>query len=225
MNIKNIFRNPITIWLNSLIRNYIIQRKNYELHIGYMSYVNNCKFGKYVFISDNDSLQNVCIDDFSYVGNNTSILNTSIGKYCSIANNVFIGPGKHPTHFVSLHPIFYRDNSRAGFSFTSMSEFSEYEEVKIGNDVWIGANSIVMPGVKVSDGVIIAAGAVVTKDIPPYAIAGGVPAKVIKYRFDDITIDNLKKIKWWDRDPNYLKQYYKKFHSIELFTEHFTKID
>jgi len=186
-----------------------------------MSHVENCNFGKYVYISEHDSIQNVSIGDFSYVGNKTSILNSRIGKFCSIANNVFIGPGKHPVNFVSLHPIFYRDNSRAGYTFTTELEYDEYGSVEIENDVWIGTNTIIMPGVKISNGAIIAAGAIVTKNIPPFAIAGGIPAKVIKFRFDDSTVKYLQEIKWWNRDPEYLKANYKYFHSIESFMERF----
>lgn len=222
INFRNIFRNPITIWLNSLFRNYFIEKKNDNLNIGYMSHVENCVFGKHVFISDNDSLQNVKIGDFSYVGNKTTILNANIGKYCSVANNVFIGPGKHPTDFVSLHPIFYRDNSRAGFTFTRDLEFEEYGTVEIENDVWIGTNAIIMPGVKIENGAIIAAGAVVTKSVPAYAIVGGVPAKLIKFRFDVDTINLLQATKWWDKDYNYLKDHYKCFHSIEDFKNIFS---
>ncbi|MFA7361210.1 MAG: CatB-related O-acetyltransferase [Candidatus Kapaibacterium sp.] len=221
MNLRKIFRNPMSIWLNSLIKNYLIEKKNQNLHIGYMSHVENCNFGKYVYISEHDSIQNVSIGDFSYVGNKTSILNSRIGKFCSIANNVFIGPGKHPVNFVSLHPIFYRDNSRAGYTFTTELEYDEYGSVEIENDVWIGTNTIIMPGVKISNGAIIAAGAIVTKNIPPFAIAGGIPAKVIKFRFDDSTVKYLQEIKWWNRDPEYLKANYKYFHSIESFMERF----
>lgn len=222
ITLRKILRNPMTIWLNSIVKNYLIEKKNDNLHIGYMSHVENCNFGKYVYISEHDSIQNVSIGDFSYVGNRTSILNSKIGKFCSIANDVFIGPGKHPISFVSLHPIFYRDNSRTGYTFTSELEYDEYGDVEIENDVWIGTKTIIMPGVKISNGAIIAAGAVVTKDIPPYAIAGGLPAKVIKYRFNESTVKYLLDIKWWNKDHEFLKANYKYFHSIESFMERFS---
>ncbi|EPZ37468.1 transferase hexapeptide repeat containing protein [Anoxybacillus ayderensis] len=95
--------------------------------------------------------------------------------------------------------------------------------MSIGNDVWIGANSIVLDGVKIGDGAIVAAGAVVTKDVPDYAIVGGVPARVIRYRFNEEIIKQLKVIKWWDIDLNNLKNYENQFEDIELFLNHIMK--
>jgi phosphonate metabolism protein (transferase hexapeptide repeat family) len=223
LSLRTIFRNPMTIWLNSVFRNYLLMKKNSNLSIGYLSHVSNCKFGRYVFIAEHDSLQGVQIDDFSYVGSHSSILNTRIGKFCSIANNVICGLGKHPTHFVSLHPIFYRDNNRVGFSFTRNTEYEEYGAVVIENDVWIGTNALILPNITIGNGAIVAAGAVVSKNVPPYAVVGGVPARIIKYRFDQKTINKLQKIKWWDKDFEILKNNYKCFHSIETFLKCFER--
>ncbi len=88
--------------------------------------------------------------------------------------------------------------------------------LKIGNDVWIGANVLILDGVTIGNGAIIAAGAVVTKDVPPYAVVGGVPAKIIKYRFNKEEIDFLEQLKWWEKDEKWLTEYGKYFNNVEL---------
>lgn len=132
---------------------------------------------------------------------------TEIGRYCSIAEGVRIGEGNHPTSWLSSHPFQYK---QCGFGF--VDEYRDFESdlrlgadtVKaapvIGNDVWIGAGATIARGVNIGDGAVIAGGSVVTKDIPPYTIVGGVPAKPIRRRFDDETCDRLIALRWWDYD-------------------------
>jgi acetyltransferase-like isoleucine patch superfamily enzyme len=125
---------------------------------------------------------------------------TVIGNYCSIAPNVYIYNRNHPKQFVSTHPFLYNSNLKI-----VDNDMIEFKEKVIGNDVWIGQNAIILPSVsKIGDGSIIAAGAVVTKDVPDYAIVAGIPAKVVSYRFNNEDIKYLKKIKWWNWD---LKKY------------------
>lgn len=106
--------------------------------------------------------------------------------------------GQHPTNFLSTHPAFYSAGGQTQLQIKRSTTFKESSPVSIGNDVWIGANSIVMDGVSVGDGAIIGAGAIVTRDVPAYAVAVGSPAKVIKFRFDTTTIDLLKSSQWWN---------------------------
>lgn len=135
----------------------------------------------------------------SYVGSNFSCPNaeTKIGAFCSIAANVLICPTQHPAGFLSTHPFSYLHEHKLKGQ-RKMTPFSHTKPAVIGNDVWIGQNAVIMDGVHVGDGAIVAAGAVVTKDVPPYAIVGGVPARVIKYRFDAGTIKELSELKWWE---------------------------
>jgi acetyltransferase-like isoleucine patch superfamily enzyme len=129
-----------------------------------------------------------------YVGN------VEVGRYCSIAYGVNIGMFKHPTDWLGTTTLQYLKGHVKGARPVETCPF-EYEPTTfIGNDVWIGVGATLIDGVKVGDGAIVAAGAVVTKDVPPYAIVGGVPAKIIRYRFDELTIHELQKLKWWNYD-------------------------
>ncbi|WP_373032911.1 CatB-related O-acetyltransferase [Sulfurovum sp.] len=219
---QNLFKNPFSIWLARLIQSKILEYKNRKKHlkIGYMAYVTNSNFGRYNTLYEKVVLKHVILDDFTYVAESTHICHTTIGKFCSIGADCRIGLGKHPSAtFVSSHPIFFSAAKQAQVSFADKSYFNEYENITIGNDVWVGANAIVMDGVNIADGAIIAAGSVVTKDVPAYAVAGGVPARIIRYRFNKKEISRLLELKWWNMDFQYLKNNFKKFHNIENFLE------
>lgn len=153
--------------------------------------------------------RNVQLGDKSYIMQFAQIAeNTIIGKYCSIARNVQVGIVPHPTNWLSTHPIQYKFFNRDKNCEWKYKTYTYHKELacKIGNDVWIGTNAVIMPGINIGDGAIIAAGAVVTKNIPPYAIVGGVPARIIKYRFDFTTIKELMELRWWDIDFDLLLQ-------------------
>lgn len=150
--------------------------------------------------------KNVSIGRATYISPNTTIeSNVSIGKYCSLAPGVFIAPGEHYTDLMTTHPVLFDPVWRKKFGIHEKEEYikkigkSDINTI-IGNDVWIGLNVIIMRGVKIGDGAIIAAGAVVTKDVPPYAIVGGVPAKVIRFRFNKETIHRLLNDEWWNKE-------------------------
>lgn len=180
-------------------------------------YIRNCEISNIVRIKRFCKLINVKVGEYSYIANNSHLINCSIGKFCSIGPFVKIGLGKHPVDRFSTSPIFYSTKNPLRINLVSQNTFKEFEEVSIGNDVWIGANAIIMDGVKIGDGAIVAAGAVVTKDVPDYAIVGGVPAKIIKYRFEESIIQKLKTVKWWEMDLNRLNNYEREFENIELF--------
>jgi chloramphenicol O-acetyltransferase type B len=154
-----------------------------------------------VHLLSNCIINNTNIGSYTYIGKKTIVQNASIGKFCSIANDVCIGLGSHPIDYFSTSPIFYKKKNVIGIDLKLKDyPFKEYEDIKIGNDVWIGAKAIVLDGITIGHGAVIAANAVVTKDVPPYAIVGGVPAKILKYRFNDVKIKKLIESNWWDSD-------------------------
>lgn len=154
----------------------------------------------------------------SYIGENCKI-SADIGRFCSISDHVRTISATHPAEkFVSTHPCFFSTKKQAGFTFVEKNKFSEYRKVNqydisVGNDVWIGTDVLILGGVHVGDGSIIAAGAVVSSNIPEYAIYGGVPAKKIRDRFPEEKITYLKKMKWWDRPLDWIKR------NAELFDD------
>ncbi|MFB9276291.1 CatB-related O-acetyltransferase [Cohnella cellulosilytica] len=132
-----------------------------------------------------------------------------IGAFTSINESVRIGEVNHPLNFITTHPILYTsENEILGYEgipgilpqeeVIDVYGIASNKKIVIGNDVWIGANAILLPGVTVGDGAVIGAGAVVTKDVPPYAIVGGVPARLIRYRFSPEETEILLRVKWWD---------------------------
>ena len=139
------------------------------------------------------------LGDYSYISKNASINNCEIGKFCSIGPNFCCGLGIHPTDGISTSPMFYSTARQNGMTLCEENKTAESMKTFIGNDVFIGANVTVLDGVRIGDGAVIGAGAVVTKDIPPYAVAVGVPAEVKRYRFDEKTIAGLLESRWWDK--------------------------
>jgi acetyltransferase-like isoleucine patch superfamily enzyme len=190
--------NPLIDWFKYIVLKYKTKIKNKTLRLGYMSYCYNTNFGLNNIVYDHTFLLNTVVGDYTYIGGSNKIQNAVIGKFCSIGPEVRIGLGIHPLHLKSTYPGFYTNSEyyrvEKQYDFTG----EEYKQVEIGHDVWIGARATILDGVKIGDGAVIAAGAVVTKDVPSYAIVGGVPAKVIKYRFDESKIKELLAEQWWN---------------------------
>ena len=192
-------RGPIIDWIKYLLLKRKTKKDNRTLRIGYMSFCHNTVFGKNNIIYDNTTVVNSQIGDHTYIGGSNKIQNAVIGKFCSIGPEVLIGLGIHPTNLKSTYPGFYTNPEYYRVEKLYNFDGEEYKKVEIGNDVWIGARATILDGVKVGDGAIIATGAVVTKNVPPYAIVGGVPANVIKYRFDEEQIKELLEEQWWNK--------------------------
>ena len=153
------------------------------------------------------------IGKYSYVGGPSRIVCADIGKFCSIASEASIGMGTHTLNMLSTCSIFTEKHNGTGHSWVDNVGIDPYERVIIGNDVWIGKRVMVMGGVTIGDGAVIAAGAVVTRDVPAYAVVGGVPSRIIKYRFTEEEIDILKKLRWWDMSDDRLKSMISLFQS------------
>lgn len=164
--------------------------------IGDNSNLRKSKVGDHVEINRNCTLDKSVMGSYSYINQNTILKNAEVGKFCCISWNVCLYGGSSHNY---LSPSMYTTyHWKKVFGSTVDTRSSEKSKTIIGNDVWIGNSAIVINGIKVGDGAIIGAGAVVTKDIPPYCVVAGIPAKVIRKRFDDQTIERLLKIKWWN---------------------------
>lgn len=183
-----------------------LQLKYKNCIIASTSKINNSILCEHVVLFDNVILDNCFIGSHSYIQKNSSVFNSTIGKFCSIASNVTIAPGFHSIFGVSTHPAFYLKNTPLSVTFADKDYYESKKNVIIGNDVWIGINAIILDGVSIGTGSIIAAGAVVVKDVAPYSIVGGVPAKHIKYRFDEEIIDIIQKSEWWNFSDEWFKQ-------------------
>jgi len=138
----------------------------------------------------------VTIGKHSYVVSGTLCENVSIGRYCSIGSNVYIAELEHPIHYLTTSPFSIND---------SYIKKMYSKKTKLGNDVWVGANVFIRRGITISDGAVVGAGAVVLNDVPAYSIVAGVPARIIKYRFNEETIKKLLELKWWEIDETLLK--------------------
>lgn len=158
----------------------------------------------------------------SYIGA-VSSLNGSVGRFCSIAAGVQVINGFHPLDAVSTHPAFFSTKKQCGLSFADCTSYKETRcaegkyPIVIGNDVWIGQNAMLMAGICIGDGAVIAAGAVVTKDVPPYTVVGGVPAKEIRKRFDSETVEKLTRIAWWNWPVERLRENAADFADTDTF--------
>ena len=152
-------------------------------------------------------LQNANVDKYTYIQSGSVVSFANIGRFCSIANNVTIGLAAHPTYMVSTSPIFYDNTQPLPCFFTEKKEFEkELPTTDIESDVWAGQGALIKAGVQIGVGAVIGAGAVVTKDVEPYSIVAGVPAKHIKYRFEREIREKLIASKWWDFEEEKLEK-------------------
>lgn len=204
-----------------------------KLHflVGFFKNLFNKRISIFAFVSSRSELDKTCVvyrgvkiksgkvGAHTYISNNTDVENAEIGKFCSIADHCRIGMSGHSLQHLSTSPVFTQKNNALKESWTVKDVFhnkSSEERVFLGNDVWVGSHVLINGGVHVGDGACIAAGAVVVKDVPPYAIVGGVPAKVIRYRFSPDVIEELLRLKWWNMDEELLKQHISFFQTDKI---------
>lgn len=176
------------------------------------------------YVGENTCIRNSQLGFASYIAANSQIDDTLIGKFSAIGQNVKIIRGQHPTSkFVSIHPAFYSVDNVIQYSFVKQNKYEEFKcaesnyAVVIGSDVWIGTDVSIMEGVTIADGSIIAAGTVVVKDTEPYSITGGVPGRLLKYRFEKEIIKELCKFQWWNKDIKWIKEHAEMFEDINKF--------
>jgi len=219
-------------WIKQLLIHILVKNK-YKIQIGRNCIVDlNTFFEGYNTLQDNVRIGRSYLGRGTYIANGSVIIQTKIGRFCSVGGNIRTGLGMHPTkNFVSTSPSFFSVNKQNQLSFVTEQLFEEHLYVdkekkyfcEIGNDVWIGNNVMIMDGVTIGDGAVVAGGAVVTKNVDPYTIVGGLPAKEIKKRFNDEQIQKLLKIKWWDWDTNRIRKSTEFFSNIDLFLKNYNE--
>ena len=163
-------------------------------------------------------LNRVRVGKYSYIAANTTITQADIGNFCCIAQHVLIGGGAHPTDWVSASPVFYRGRNVLKKHF-ARHPFEVFRQTVIGNDVWIATGAKIRSGVHIGDGAVIGMGAVVTHDVGPYEVWAGVPARLIRRRFDDETCERLLATAWWNWDDRRLAEYAPVMNDVPAFLE------
>lgn len=180
----------------------------------------NCFVHKTSKVCPKSNLINTQIDKYSYIGKNCQLLDVRIGKFCSISDNCYIGGASHPAHWGATSPVFYKGRNILKKNFGKKVYIESKDLVtEIGNDVWIGAYSLIKRGIKIGDGAIIGMGSVVTKDVKTYEIVAGNPARLIKRRFDDDVVEKLCDCEWWEMDDDQLTLVAAYIDNIELFID------
>lgn len=203
------------------LRKILAKRYPESRFIGNAYADDGCQLGSNTVFHCGVSLSNTVIGRFTYVAFGTSISHATIGSFCSIGPEVRIGLARHPTRdFVSTYPAFFSENNDGcQESFVNKQLFQEIVPIEIGNDVWVGARVMISGGIKIGDGAIVAGGAFVTKDVLPYSIVAGVPARHIRFRFTPAEIEELMKIKWWENDVEWIKAHAPHFDDVQRFIE------
>lgn len=193
-----------------LLKNILSLPKRLVSHIALFCVLQEAVVDKTAAICSGVRFYRGKIGKYSYIGNNSFVSDTDIGSFTSISTDCYIGGTSHPTDWVSTSPVFHKWENIMKKNF-ARNEFEIFKRTTIGNDVWIGNRVMIKAGVKIADGAVIGMGSVVTKDIGPYEIWAGNPARMIRKRFEDETIDVLEKMKWWEWDDNKIEKYAEKF--------------
>lgn len=208
------------------------KEKNLEFNWGVIISKSSIFEGTNTFYADSE-IYSSFIGYGTYISEKSFLQDIRIGRFCSIGPNLKCIYGNHPTSkFVSTHPAFFSTRKQVNLSFVSENKFEEFSKdpnnlkdysIKVGNDVWISANVTILDGVIIGDGAIIAANSLVNKNVEPYTIVGGIPAKPIKKRFTENEIEFLLKFEWWNKPQNWIKENSEKFTDIEDFKKEFSR--
>lgn len=202
------------IWVSRRRRQLASRLKNFWASP--LSYADRqCQFSDYNRIYKGTQLRAVSVGVGTYIGENVRGGEASIGRYSSIGHGTIVGGmGSHPTDRLSTHPAFYSTTPKAGITFATEDGFEECKPTSVGSDVWLGARCVLLDGVSIGDGAIVAAGAIVTKDVPPYAVVAGVPARILRTRFGDEVVTELLRRAWWNLPAEQLQRIAKDIGSV-----------
>jgi acetyltransferase-like isoleucine patch superfamily enzyme len=215
---SQIIINVKTIPMKYLLE-YYISKAIKKLHL---RAILNCQIHKTSKVCAGSHLVNVKMDKYSDVGYDCTIIDTKIGAFCSLGANINIGGASHSVNWVSTSPVFNENKDHIKKKFAH-HKYDFSRQTAIGNDVWIGDRTLIKAGVTVGDGAVIGMGSVVTKDIPPYQIWAGNPAKMIKNRFSEDIINDLLKVKWWEFDDDTIEDMAESFCDAVMFVNRFRK--
>ncbi|MDO9196359.1 DapH/DapD/GlmU-related protein [Rhodoferax sp.] len=181
--------------------------------------VRDCRFGRYTQVGEQSRMDDCLLDDYAYLQQHCDLMSADIGKFANIAAMVRINPGFHPMEYPTLHHFTYRP-TMYGMGPEDDAEFFQWrrrQRVVIGHDTWIGHGAVIMPGVRIGNGAVVGSNSVVTRDVPPYAIVGGVAAKVIRQRFPRAIAEALEATAWWDWDHDTLTERLPEFKDLRGF--------
>lgn len=195
-------------------------RKRKGTRVSKLAILHNVKYDKTSFIGNFVKMERASIGKCSSIGTLSAAYDCKIGKFCSIARECYIGGASHPIDWVSTSVCFYLKQNYTGVCYQEQ-DYKWHTSTIIGNDVWLGIRTIVLGGVTIGDGAVIGGGSVVTKDVGPYEIWAGNPARFIRKRFDEDTIEKLLQMKWWDWSDEKLEETGPFFSDVKQFTNIF----
>jgi acetyltransferase-like isoleucine patch superfamily enzyme len=176
------------------------------------------KFGRNCRINGRVQVVDSTVGDWSYLEMDVRLMGASIGRFSAIGPGAHVGLPGHPVAGnVSMHPIFYQHRPDWGYDLVAADRHDDLQPTVVGSDVWVGAAALILDGVTIGDGAVIGAGAVVTHDVPPYAVVAGTPARVLRTRFDDDTIEWLLELRWWDRSEHWIRRYAPLMGDVDAF--------
>ena len=212
-------------FLKQTLRYLLLKKKYPGAHASFDALVAlNTRLGRGSYVHGGTVLWNCVISKYTYIREQCHFERTEVGPFTSIGPRVLCGHASHPVHFVSTYPGFYTSKAVGATWFGATIAYESDHKVIIGADVWIGAGAVILGGVRIGHGAVVGAGAIVTKDVPPYGIVAGVPARILRYRFEERVIQKLLKARWWEAPENVLRAVAPYSAEPEIFLEHLAKI-
>jgi chloramphenicol O-acetyltransferase type B len=187
-------------------KRFVLQRDLAGFRASYRSFASTAvRFSEGNRLHGTASVADATLGRYTYIASGAVVHRAEVGAFCSIGPDAHVGGlGRHPTRWLSTHPIFFSTKGQVAKSFVDTDCFDEFVPTRVGNDVWVGARALILDGVTIGDGAIVAAGAVVARNVEPYSVVAGVPARPIKARYTSERVEILKRLRWWEWDMSQL---------------------